>query len=213
MIEALIFDAEGVVIDTEPMWDRAQEVFLERRGKTYERDQVKPLLSGRSLREGTEILRDAYGLAGEIESLAQERMELVREQLEQHVQYVRGFPEFYRRVAVAYRTCIGTAMAEDLFGVADRRLGLSRLFEGRIVTLSMVGFRAKPNPDLFLRAAQECGVAPANCLVLEDAPHGVEAARRAGMKCVGIATTFPRERLRGADLVVDSFDEVELADL
>ncbi|MFZ2643579.1 MAG: HAD-IA family hydrolase, partial [Verrucomicrobiia bacterium] len=63
-------------------------------------------------------------------------------------------------------------------------------------------------PDIFLHAASQLGSKPENCLVIEDAPHGVEAARRAGMRCIAITTTYDREKLRGAERVVDSFAEI-----
>ena len=208
MIDAILFDAEGVVIDTEPMWDKAQEEFLRRRGVAYDRDKLKHLLSGRSALEGMEITQAECGISGDTRLLAAERMELVRLQLEEHVGFVAGFMEFFQRVRPAHKTCIATAMAEDLLRIADRRLGLSELFSGRVFSLATLGLRSKPNPDIFLHAARELGSTPETCLVIEDAPHGVEAARRAGMKCVAITTTYDRRKLSGADRVVDSFAEI-----
>ncbi|NES22866.1 MAG: hypothetical protein F6K41_29075, partial [Symploca sp. SIO3E6] len=62
MIQAIIFDAEGVVLDTEPIWDEEQTVFLSRQGILYERHAVKHMVAGRSLKESTEILMDFYGI-------------------------------------------------------------------------------------------------------------------------------------------------------
>jgi beta-phosphoglucomutase-like phosphatase (HAD superfamily) len=75
-----------------------------------------------------------------------------------------------------------------------------------------VGHRSKPNPDIFLHAASRLDAKPENCLVIEDAPHGVEAAKRAGMKCIALTTTYDRQILCNADLVVDSFAQIEPAD-
>ncbi len=208
MTDTIIFDAEGVVIDTEPMWDKAQEEFLRRRGATYDRDKLKHLLSGRSALEGMEITKTECGISGDTQLLAEERMELVRQQLEEHVGFIAGFMEFFQRVQPAYKTCIATAMAEELLRIADRRLGLSDLFGGKIFLLAAVGFRSKPNPDLFLHGASRLGSKPETCIVIEDAPHGVEAARRAGMRCIAITTTYDRRKLSGAERVVDSFAEI-----
>jgi beta-phosphoglucomutase len=212
-IQAILFDAEGVVIDTEKMWDAAQVEFMNRRGITYDRSKLKHLLSGKSQPEAIEILRAECGLMGDTSSLVAERRELVRRHLANGVEFVGGFREFHQQVQSAYRTCIATAMPEDLLAIVDARLGLSRLFDGRIYSLSAVGYRSKPNPDIFLYAAGRLEVEPANCLVIEDAPHGVEAARRAGMKCVALTTTFDRQTLSRADRVVDSFAQIELAGL
>jgi beta-phosphoglucomutase len=77
--------------------------------------------------------------------------------------------------------------------------------------LIAVGYRSKPNPDIFLHAANRLGVRPENCVVIEDAPHGVEGARRAGMKSIALTTTYERSTLSQADVVVDSFAQINLA--
>ena len=68
--------------------------------------------------------------------------------------------------------------------------------------------RSKPDPAIFGPAAGALGVPPARCLVIEDGTVGVEAARRAGMACLAVTTTHPREHLQGADLIVDSLCEI-----
>jgi HAD superfamily hydrolase (TIGR01549 family) len=174
----------------------------------YHRDKLKHLLSGRSALEAIEITKMECGISGDTRLLSEERMELVRRQLEEHVGFVAGFAEFFQRVQPAYKTCIATAMAEELLRIVDRRLKLAELFDGRIFSLAALGLRSKPHPDIFLHAAQQLGSRPETCLVVEDAPHGVEAARRAGMRCIAITTTYSREKLRDADRVVNSFAEI-----
>jgi len=209
MTNAIIFDAEGVVVDTEKTWDRAQDEFLRRHGLSYDRAKTKHLLSGKSQAEAIEILRTECGLAGDTPSLIRERLALVRRHLEEQVEFVPGFLGFYRGIRPTLKTCIATAMPEDLLEIVDARLGLSKLFAGRIYSLINVGQRSKPNPDLFLYAARQLKVTPEHCVVIEDAPHGVEAARRAGMKCIALTTTYDRWKLSNADMVVDGFDQIE----
>jgi HAD superfamily hydrolase (TIGR01549 family) len=208
MIDTILFDAEGVVIDTEPMWDKAQEEFLRRRGVTYDRSKLKHLLSGRSALEAIEITKAECGIPGDTRLLSEERMELVQRQLEERVGFIPGFMEFFQRVQPAYKTCIATAMAGELLQIVDQRLKLTEMFGGKIFSLAALGLRSKPHPDIFLHAAQQLGSKPETCLVIEDAPHGVEAARQAGMRCIAIATTYDREKLRGAHCIVDSFAEI-----
>ena len=212
-ITTIIFDADGVVIDSEKIWDEAQTEFSRRRGIPYERAKLKPRLAGKSQAEAGEILKVEYGLAQDAQSLAAERMALVKRGFEEGVEFRSGFREFFQRVRSDYQTCIATSMPEELLAIVDGRLGLSKLFGGQIFSLIAVGYRSKPNPAIFLHAAKQLGVEPANCLVIEDAPHGVEAARRAGMKCIGLTTTFDRQTLSHADSVVDSFADIDLAGL
>jgi beta-phosphoglucomutase len=209
VIDTILFDAEGVVIDTEPLWDQAQEEFLRRRDCRYDRSRLKPLLSGRSLLESTAILQVECGLKGDPAQFAQERLSLVKELLTSNVSFIPGFADFHLRVQSRFKTGLATAMAEELLALADQRLRLADLFKGRVYSLRMVGGRAKPNPDLFLLAARDLNSEPSNCLVIEDAPHGIEAARRAGMKCVALTTTYPAKLLGDADAIFDSFAQID----
>lgn len=210
-ITTIIFDADGVVIDSERIWDNAQTEFSRRHGIPYEREKLKPLLAGRNQMEAIEILKAEYGIAGDIQLLAAERTELVKGEYQHGVEFVSGFREFFESVRASHKTCIATAMPEELLDLVDARLDLSQLFNGRLFSIAAVGHRSKPNPDIFLHAARQLGVEPARCLVIEDAPNGIEAARRAGMRCVGLTTTFDRQILNRADSVVNSFEEIDLA--
>ena len=209
MIETIIFDGEGIVIDTESIWDKGQEIFLQRRGFVYDRERIKPLLTGRTLAEGVEIMKQAYRFEGDTEALAQERADIVRGLLVHDTCFIEGFLQFYTSVRNRYKTCIATAMDQNLLKLVDQRLNLSALFENKIYTLDKVGYRSKPNPDIFLYAAQQLGSLPESCVVIEDAPHGIDAAKRAGMRCIAISTTYDAGKLEQADFVVSAYAEID----
>ncbi|NTU41656.1 MAG: HAD family phosphatase [Nitrospirales bacterium] len=213
MIDAIIFDCEGVIADTETIWDEAQEEFLRRRGAVYSREKTKHLLTGRSVVEGVKVMQAQYGFEGDPEALAQERIEIVKDLMGKETQFIPGFKLFFERVRDNYKTCIATSMTRELLDIVVLRLGLKSLFGGRIFSLTDTGGRSKPHPDLFLYAAQKIGARPENCLVIEDAPYGVEAAKRAEMRSVALTTTYDRSLLSSADIVVDSFDELDLSKL
>jgi len=209
-IEAIIFDCEGVIVDTETLWDKGQEEFLRRRGFVYDRSRIKHLLTGTSMYDGVRVMQREYGFSGDVEAQAEERIEIVRELFATEVEFIPGFKEFFLRANPVYKTSIATAMPSELLHLVDGRLHLSELFLGQIFTLEDVNFRAKPEPDLFLYAAKAIGIFPDRCLVIEDAPHGIEAAKRAGMKSIGLVTTYDRTLLAssGADWIADSFPSI-----
>ena len=211
-VDTLIFDAEGVVVDTEPLWDTTQREFLERHGRVYERDEVKHLLAGRSSVDGMSILQQALDLPGDPEELAAERMRIAREHFHE-VDYVMGFQPFFARVSDDFKTVLATAMDPELLQLVDARLGFTSLFGGRVTTVADVDGRGKPAPALFLHAAESVGSTARSCVVLEDAPNGVEAARAANMRCIALTTTFAAPLLADADLVVSSFDEIDVEGL
>ena len=211
MIEAILFDCDGVVLDSETIWDRCEEEFLRRRGIVFDVARTKPLITGLGQKAGVLLLQEQYGVEGDPDALVAERLEIIRGLFEREVRFTEGFPEFFEeRVRGRYATCIATSMPEELFAVADHKLAISRFFGSRVYFPSHVGGRAKPAPDLFLYAARQLGAPPDRCLVIEDSPRGIEAARRAGMPVIGLATTHGEEMLGEADRVVGSFGEIEL---
>jgi beta-phosphoglucomutase-like phosphatase (HAD superfamily) len=209
--EAILFDCDGVVLDSETIWDRCEAEFLRRRGIAFDVARTKPLITGLGQRAGVLLLQEQYGVEGDPDALVAERLEIIAGLFAREVRFTAGFPEFFEeKVRGRYATCVATSMPGELFAVADRRLGISRFFGGRVYFPSHVGGRAKPAPDLFLYAAARLGTPPERCLVIEDSPRGIEAARRAGMRVIGLATTHEPEVLRGASSVVGSFAEIEL---
>ena len=211
MIDTIIFDADGVVIDSEALWDAGQKEFLRRRGCTYDRETVKPLLTGRSVADGVRVMQEVYGFAGDVEKLAIERIKIMKYLFSNNLSFMENFKDFYHTVKAKYKTCIATAMDSDLLSLADERLGLAKLFRGNLYSIAEVGYVAKPQPDIFLHAARRLGAQVKQCLVIEDAPLGVEAAKRAGMQCIALTTTYRREQLTQADLVVDGYTQIDLS--
>jgi beta-phosphoglucomutase len=210
MTETIIFDNEGVIADTEPVWDREQEEFLGRRGIMYKRKRTKHLLTGLSLIEGVKILKREYNIKGDDELLAEERLAIVKRLLAADVGFVTGFNDFFNTVRNSYKTCVATSMHRELIKIIDKKLSLYELFEGRIYSIEEVGYKSKPWPDIFLYAAQKLKSRPDNCLVIEDSPNGIEAALRAGMKCIGLATTYPREKLGNATFTAKCFENISI---
>jgi HAD superfamily hydrolase (TIGR01509 family) len=211
-IDTVIFDAEGVVVDTEPAWDLGQQEFLQRRGIAYDREIIKPLLTGQSLLDGTAVLKARFGLDGDIESLAAERAATVRGAFESTVDFMPGFLAFFGRLPAGYKRCIATAMPPELLELIDSRLHIREMFGGHVYTLADVGNRSKPDPSLFLYAAESLGSPASACAVIEDSPYGIESAHRAGMTAIGLTSTYDAELLSDADIVIASFDELGLPD-
>ena len=125
--------------------------------------------------------------------------------------FIEGFAEFYQKIHGYYKTCIATALSGDLLASVERTLDLSSLFAGNIFSIADVGNTGKPQPDIFLYAARKLHASVEHCLVIEDAPLGVEAARHAGMKCLALTTTYKRKMLSAADWVVDGYAEIDLS--
>ncbi len=210
MIEAILFDAEGVVIDSETIWDKGQEIFLKRKGVNTDIKKLKLLLTGQSMIDGVRIMQELYGFSGDPKDLANERIEIIQELFKTRIDYIPGFKEFYSNLKGSYKTCISTSMNRTLLKDVDARLGLNNLFDHNVFSIDDVRGLSKPDPAIFLYSAEKLGVSPDRCMVIEDSPHGITAAKKAGMYCVGITTTYPYEILKEANQMVSSFSEIRI---
>lgn len=211
-ITTLIFDLEGVIINSEPVWEEADAEFLQRRGIAYNIEEVKSVVAGRSLVDGARELQKLYSFDGDPEAMGLERREIARECFKQDVGFMPGFLEFFAATASKYPHAIATALERKFLAAVDAKLHLSEMFDGHVYSIEDIGFIGKPNPDIFLYAAKHLGADPSECLVIEDAPNGVAAARAAGMRCAAITNTVSRERLAGADQIVGKYSEILLVD-
>lgn len=210
-IKAIIFDAEGVVVDTEILWDKSQEVLLGRRALEYDREYLKPRMAGQTLLEGAELMVDYYQLDEKPAAIEKERKELIHDLFENDIHFIDGFVSFIKMLNGSHlKKSIATAMNKTLMVKVEKKLRLQQFFGAHVYYIEDVGNKSKPEPDVFLYAAEKLGVKPSDCIVIEDAPHGIEAANKAGMISIGLVTTFSREHLQNADFIADDFENVLL---
>jgi beta-phosphoglucomutase len=212
---AFIFDMDGTIVDNMAFHTDSWIAFFARRGKTYDPDAFFRETAGAQARE---IMRERLGADlpdDEIAVLAQEKEVLYRELYGPHLSAIQGFEDFVTRArADGVKLAVATSAPPANIVFTLDGLNLRRHFDAVVGAADVA--RGKPHPDVFLKAAEKLGVAPADCIVFEDAPMGVEAARRAGMKTVVITTTLPADAFREFDNVVRivaHYDELDVGEL
>jgi beta-phosphoglucomutase len=212
---AFIFDMDGTIVDNMAFHMDSWLAFFARRGKTYDPDAFFRETAGA---QGREILRERLGPDipdDEIAVLAQEKDVLYREIYGPHRGAIQGFEAFVASArAQGVRLAVATSAPPANIVFTLDELDLRRHFDAVVGAADVA--RGKPHPDVFLKAAEKLGVPPADCIVFEDAPMGVEAARRAGMRAVVITTTLPAEAFREFDNVVrivEHYEELNVGDL
>jgi beta-phosphoglucomutase len=209
---AFIFDMDGTIVDNMAFHTRSWLEFFARRGKEYEAEAFFRETAGA---QGREILRERLGADvtdEEIAVLAAEKDALYREMYGPHRAAIQGFDAFVsaadaRGVALAVAT---SAPPKNIVFTLDE-LDLRRHFSAVVGAADVK--QGKPHPDVFLKAAEQLGAKPADCIVFEDAPMGVEAARRAGMRAVVITTTLPADAFAEFDnviAIVGDYDELSV---
>lgn len=198
-IELVIFDCDGVLVDSERIAARVQVTLGAELGWPLTEAEVIARFIGRSSASIREQITERLGPGAA--ALWWERFEeLHREAVDSGLSPVEGLPEALD--AITLPTCVASSGSHEKMRHTLGRTGLYERFAGRIHSATEVA-RGKPAPDLFLYAAQRMGVDPAACVVVEDSLPGVQAARAAGMRAFGYAGGLtPAERLEGPGTLV-----------
>lgn len=187
--DALLFDLDGTLIDSMPLHQRAWVRWFASIGQPLDEDPG--FFASSAGRSNTEILADMYPhkATSELEAMADAKEALYRAEAVQHLQAIAGGLDLLARArAQGLKLAVCTAAPTANIEVAFKRFGLAALVD--TITSPADGLRGKPHPDIFEEAARRLGAEPARCLVFEDAPLGIEAARRAGMAAVALTTTL-----------------------
>ncbi len=184
-IDAVVFDMDGVLVDSEPLHYASTNEVLARYGAFLEQADYDPC-RGMSETAFFALLVETFGLDASPERLAEERVRasLDRMAAETLLPMDGALACLLGLAGEGYRLALASSARRVQVELVVAKLGLGRLFS-TLVSLDDVE-RGKPEPDLFLEAARRLDVDPARCLVVEDSVHGVEAARRAGMVAVAL---------------------------
>lgn len=209
-IRAFIFDFDGLLIDSEPFWDKADTEFLQKRGFEYT-DELRVKTLGTGHREATEIFKKTFGIKGNTNTLIAERKEIFYKLLWNDLRLMEGAQGLIEMLFRSdYKLAIATG-GHSVDKVQEILTALSLQTYFLVIVSSEEVKHGKPAPDVFLLTAKRLGVDTSACLVLEDAPNGVLAAKKAGMVAVGVNTNSDiRVALQnaGADTVVKNLTEL-----
>ena len=187
-VQALVFDMDGLLVDSEPLADAAMVEFLRRHGKTAD-ESYAPQLLGRRLPDAVALFMEWYGLEGDLTELIAEFDALRTEMIIGNLALMPGAREivaFGREAGL--RLALATSNRRHQAVISLAETGLTGLFDAEVTGDDVT--RGKPFPDIFLMAARSLEVDPAHCVVLEDAPAGVMAASAAGMRCIFVPNGY-----------------------
>jgi beta-phosphoglucomutase-like phosphatase (HAD superfamily) len=207
----VIFDCDGVLVDSEPLANTVFARHLNRLGLSYTPEQAMQQFMGKSLTTCMQEVSQALHLAGLPQPdnfPAQFLDHLQRETfavLSKQVEAVSGVRQAIETItAQGILTCVASSGDHDKMRVTLGKTNLEPLFAGRIYSATQVA-KGKPAPDLFLLAAAQMGVAPEQCLVVEDSPFGLQAAVAANMQAIGYCALTGKERLLSEPTVGNAF--------
>jgi len=207
MIKAVIFDMDGVISDTEIFHSTIERDMLKKFGIEMKPEEIADKYSGVPVKVFFKEILDANKVSYDIDKIVAEKQRLMIERSRGHIKSMPGAMELIKKVQQkGLKLALGTSSQRDLAKLILAELKLKDTFDA-IATIDDVK-KGKPSPDIFLFASEKLGVAPEECIVIEDGRSGMLAAKRAGMKCIGLvedrhAKDYP------ADILVESLKEID----
>lgn len=215
MIKAIIFDMNGVIINDEwahaEAWRRLGPKF----GKIITDSDLANVIMGRPERGTFEYLLNRSVGEVELTRLSHERVELAKEILDNKFRLPAGLDSWFKEIDDRrLKTALATGSRRPYTKFILEVLGLENRFESILTSEDYT--HGKPHPEVYLRTAQQLVVDASACVVIEDTPSGIAAGKAAGMHVIGLASTYPQEILKEADVVIGSFEsdpKITIADL
>jgi HAD superfamily hydrolase (TIGR01509 family) len=207
MTHAVVFDLDGVLVDSEQLWDDVREAYAKESGGRYPEGSARAMM-GMSSHEWSRYMADELGVPGTPEQINQAVVERMLERYGADPPLIPGAVEAVQRVA-GLPLAIASSSNPELIEVVLRVSGLAELF-GAAVSSQEVA-RGKPAPDVYLEAARRLGIEPESCAAIEDSENGIRSAKAAGMRVLVVPNPhFPPsgETLAQADLVLASIADL-----
>lgn len=211
-IRAVIFDMDGVLTDSEPLINAAAIAMFKEKGLSVLPTDFLPFVGAGEDRYVGGVA-EKYHFPMDTAAAKQRTYEIYLALVPSQLEAFAGANDFVHACRNAGLR-VAVASSSDKVRVAAnlQKINLPLEFWDTVVVGEEVK-QKKPAPDIFLVAAQKLSLKPEECVVVEDAVNGVQAAKAAGMRCIAVAQTFPTERLQEADLVRETISQVQLSDI
>ena len=208
MIEAFVFDLDGVLLDSEQVWDEAREQLAQERGGRWH-PQAQRDMMGMSSPEWSRYMHEVIGLPEPPDEINREVVERLAAIYEEHLPVIDGARGAVERMGARWPLGVASSSNRELIELVLERLGVAQLFAATVSSEEVA--RGKPAPDVYLEAARRLGVEAHQAAAVEDSHNGILAAKAAGMCVLAIPNAhFPPEpdALQRADAVLGSLGEL-----
>jgi HAD superfamily hydrolase (TIGR01509 family) len=206
VIDAVVFDLDGLLLDTEQVWDEVREALTrERGGRWHERAQAD--MMGMSSTEWSRYMHDELGLSEPPDELNRLVVERMQERYRAELPLVDGAVEAVRRIGARWPLGLASSSNRELIDLALELMGLADMFRATVSSEEVE--RGKPAPDVYLEAAGRLGVRPETVVAIEDSANGIRSAKAAGMGVIAIPNPHfppPDDVLAQAELVLESLE-------
>jgi HAD superfamily hydrolase (TIGR01509 family) len=207
---AVVFDMDGVLIQSEEVWDEVREEYVRERGGRYDAE-VQRAMMGMSSTEWSLYLHETAGVPDEPEVINEEVVHRMLAAYRNDLPLIDGAADAVKRLAARYPLALASSSNRPLIDAALAAAGLTSSFQATVSSEEVA--RGKPAPDVYVEAARRLDVDPHDCVAIEDSHGGIRSAKAAGMRVVAFPNpTYPpdEEALGLADIVIRSLGELTL---
>lgn len=212
MAKAAIFDKDGVIIHTTALYFERWKRTFAKYNKELTLDFHNKELSGRKARDSIRKHLDPSISEENLTKLLQEQFNFTMDQFEKYVKPVLGVIEFLEKLnRQKIPTALATSSRKTISDYVLKNLDIKKYFQS-IITGDDVS-KAKPDPEIYLKSAQNLHINPSECVVFEDSYSGVEAAKKAGMKVVLVMTSHTKKEIPNVDLAIKDFSKINISDI
>ena len=210
MIRAVVFDLDGVLIDSEHVWDEVREALARERGGVWHPGAQRDMM-GMSSPEWSRYMHERIGLAEPPEEINRLVVERMRERYAAGPPWLSGALDAVRRTAGRFALGLASSSNRELIDLVLEAGGVAGLFRATVSSEEVAA--GKPAPDVYLEAARRLGVRPGECAAVEDSENGIRSAKAAGMWCAAIPNPRfpPGEAVAEADVVLGSLADLDAA--
>ncbi len=208
MSDAVVFDLDGVLIESEEVWDSVRETYVRECGGRYD-DEVQRAMMGMSSPEWSRYLHETAGVPDEPAAINAEVVARMLDAYRDHLRLFDGAVTVVRRLGARFPLAVASSSNRQLIDTVLDVAGLADAFRATVSSEEVA--RGKPAPDVYLEAARRLDIPPSRCAAVEDSHSGIRSARAAGMFVVAIPNpTYPPDAgaLAQADVVIRSLDEL-----
>ena len=204
---AVVFDLDGVLVDSEQVWDGVREELARERGGRWHPGAQRDMM-GMSSPEWSRYMHDRIGLAEPPEEINRLVVGRMLELYAAGPPWIPGALDAVRRLAAGFPLGLASSSNRELIDAVLAAGGIAGLFRATVSSEEVA--RGKPAPDVYLEAARRLSVAPAACVAVEDSHNGIRSAKAAGMGCIAIPNQHfpPGEAAAGADVLLGSIAEL-----
>lgn len=211
---AIIFDMDGTIVNTEHLWHKATATLIAKRGialSAQDQQTLHQQLSGLDVYQSCAVIKQLINSTESVTELIAEKTALALSFYQENIGFIDGFVDFHHKATeLKLKLGVATNANDATLLLTKKYLSLDSFFGTHLYGISSVSNVGKPNPAIYLHAAHQLQVEPRQCIAIEDSANGIKAAKNAGMLCIGITTSGNPHQTQHADIIVDTYNRIDL---